>query len=141
LLSHSNFGSILNESSYKMRSAYQDIRHRDPSLEIDGEMHADAALSQSIRDVVMPNSTLKGAANLFVMPNVEAANIAFNMTKIMADGITIGPLLLGVAKPAHILTPSATMRGIINMTAIATVTAQAHEADDIAPAKKARKAA
>ena len=127
LLSHSNFGSIVSETSYKMRSAYQDIKHRDPSLEIDGEMHADAALSEKIRDIVMPNSTLKGSANLFVMPNVEAANISFNMTKMLADGITIGPLLLGAAKPAHILTPSATMRGIINMTAIATVTAQAHE--------------
>ena len=139
LLSHSNFGSYTCESSYKMRAAYQDITRRAPDLEIDGEMHADAAISEEIRNIVMPNSTLSGSANLFIMPNVEAANISFNMLKVMSDGITIGPLLLGVAQPAHILTPSATTRGIVNMSAIATVSAQAH-GEETKPAEMKKQA-
>lgn len=127
LLSHSNFGSVHCESAYKMQEAYLDITHRDPDLEIDGEMQADAALSKDIRDVIMPNSNLKDAANLFVMPNVDAANIAFNMVKIFSNGISIGPILLGVAKPVHILTPSATARNIVNMSALSSVGAQMAE--------------
>ena len=103
---------------------------RAPHLEIDGEMHADAALSPEIRDKVMPNSTLEGKANLFIMPSVESANIAFNMLKVLGDGISIGPLLLGVAKPAYILTPSVTPRGIMNATAIAAVSAQVQNERD-----------
>ena len=129
LLSHSNFGTSENESALKMRHARCDIIRRKPDLEIDGEMHGDAAISQTIRDMFMPNSPLKGEANLFIMPNVDAANISFNLLKTMSDGITIGPLLLGVAKPVHIMTPATTVRGIVNMTAIATVSAQAHEAE------------
>jgi malate dehydrogenase (oxaloacetate-decarboxylating)(NADP+) len=110
-----------------MRSAYADIRRREPNLEIDGEMQADVALSEELRKQIMPNSGLKGSANLFIMPNVEAANIAFSMLKALADGISIGPLLLGVARPAHVLTPSVTTRGIINVTALAVVGAQVHE--------------
>ena len=113
-----------------MRAALADLRQRAPGLEIDGEMHADAALSEKIRETIMPNSTLKGQANLFIMPSVESANIAFNMIKILGDGISIGPLLLGVAKPANILTPSATARGILNATAITTVCAQVYQAEN-----------
>jgi len=127
LLSHSNFGSINCESAQKMRAAYADIRRRDPELEIDGEMQADVALSQVIRQRVMPNSQLTGQANLFVMPNVESANIAFNMVKTFSDGVSIGPVLLGGARPAHILTPAITTRGIVNMSALTTVGAQIFE--------------
>ncbi|MBK6895227.1 MAG: NADP-dependent malic enzyme [Alphaproteobacteria bacterium] len=124
LLSHSNFGTIDTETSRKMRAAFADIRRRDPDLEIDGEMQADVALSESVRERVMPNSRLNGQANLFIMPNVESANITFNMLRTLSDGVSIGPLLLGAARPAHILTPSVTARGIINITSIATVGAQ-----------------
>ena len=127
LLSHSNFGSHDDESAFKMRAALADLRQRAPDLEIDGEMHGDAALSEEIRRAIMPNSTLSGEANLFVMPNVDAANIAFNMLRVLGQGISIGPILLGIAKPAHILTPSVTTRGIINITALATVSAQGNE--------------
>ncbi len=127
LLSNSNFGSINCETANKMRQAFQEIRRRDPELEIDGEMQADTALSQNIRDRIMPNSKLTGRANLFIMPNVESANIAFNMVKVLSGGIGMTPLLVGSARPAHILTPSATARGIINITSIATVGAQIFE--------------
>ncbi len=130
LLSHSNFGDTDAPSAQKMRDAYADIRRRDPNLEIDGEMTADLALSESIRNAVMPNANLKGQANLFIMPNVESANIAFNMLRILADGISIGPLLLGSARPCYIATPSVTTRGLINMTALATVGAQVFEEEN-----------
>lgn len=127
LLSHSNFGSVDCESARKMRAAYTEIRRRDPELEIDGEMQGDTALSETVRERIMPNSKLTGQANLFVMPSVEAANIAFNLIKVIADGISIGPLLLGAARPAHIITPATTTRGIVNVTALATVGAQIFE--------------
>jgi malate dehydrogenase (oxaloacetate-decarboxylating)(NADP+) len=127
LLSHSNFGTSDCESAGKMRAAYADLRRRDPQLEIDGEMQADVALSEEIRQQIMPNSHLTGSANVFIMPNVEAANIAFNMLRVLADGISIGPLLLGAARPAHILTPAVTPRGIVNVTALAGVSAQVME--------------
>ncbi|MCB1532592.1 MAG: NADP-dependent malic enzyme [Alphaproteobacteria bacterium] len=133
LLSHSNFGDTDCESAQKMRDSFCDLRRRDPELEIDGEMSADLALSEKLRESVMPNSRLSGEANLFVMPNIESANISFNMMRILADGISIGPLLLGVARPCFITTPSVTTRGMINMTALATVGAQVFEeemADD-----------
>jgi malate dehydrogenase (oxaloacetate-decarboxylating)(NADP+) len=129
LLSHSNFGTHDTESAFKMRSALADLRQRAPDLEIDGEMQADAALSEKIRSEVMPHSTLKGEANLFIMPGIDSANIAFNMLKILGDAISIGPVLLGIGKPAHILTPSVTTRGLVNMTAVAVVCAQDHEED------------
>jgi malate dehydrogenase (oxaloacetate-decarboxylating)(NADP+) len=112
-----------------MHAAYLDIRRRNPELEIDGEMQGDTALSEEIRKNLMPNSSLKENANLFIMPNVDAANIAFNLIKCLSDGISIGPILLGAARPAHILTPSATARNIVNMTAIACVGAQMAEDD------------
>ncbi|MGZ9107673.1 MAG: NADP-dependent malic enzyme [Micavibrio sp.] len=124
LLSHSNFGSHDDESACRMRDALIEIRNRAPELEVDGEMHADDALSEIIRQTSMPNSTLRGAANIMIMPNVDAANIAFNMLRVLGEGISIGPILLGTAMPMHILTPSVTPRGILNMTAFACVDAQ-----------------
>jgi len=124
LLSHSNFGSSDNAAARKMRDALMLIRERAPELEVEGEMHADVALADDIRRRVFPNSRLKGAANLLVMPTLDAANIAFNALKVLGDGQPIGPVLLGVAKPAHIVTPSVTVRGLLNMTAIAGYDAQ-----------------
>lgn len=136
LLSHSNFGSRQDESASKMSKACLDIKQRDPKLEIDGEMHADTALSQTVRDDILPDSTLKGEANLFIMPNIDAANISFNMLKVLGDGIPVGPMLLGVNKPAHILTSATTARGILNMTAVACVEAQDTKATKQKTAKK-----
>jgi len=130
LLSYSNFGTHETDSARKMRDTLAELRSRAPELEIDGEMHADAALSEKIREEIMPHSTLKGEANLFIMPNVDAANISFNMLKIIGEGISVGPLLLGVSRPAHILTPSVTTRGIVNMTAVAAVSAQHYKAEN-----------
>jgi malate dehydrogenase (oxaloacetate-decarboxylating)(NADP+) len=108
-----------------MREALALIHERLPHLEIEGEMQADAALSVEVRHQAFPNSRLKGDANLLVMPTLDAANIAFNLLKTVGGyGITVGPILLGAAKPVHILTPSATVRRIINMTALAAVDAQ-----------------
>jgi malate dehydrogenase (oxaloacetate-decarboxylating)(NADP+) len=108
-----------------MREAIEVIRARAPELEIEGEMHGDAALSEEVRLRAFPNSRLKGEANLLVMPTLDAANISFNLLKIVGGwGITVGPVLLGAAKPVHILTPTATVRRIINMTALAVVDAQ-----------------
>ena len=124
LLSHSNFGSANTESARKMRSALALIQQRAPDLEVDGEMHGDAALDSALRNKNMPNSPLKGDANLLVMPNIDAANIAYNLLKTAAgSGIAIGPVLLGCARPVHILTPSATVRRIVNMTALCVVDA------------------
>ena len=126
LLSHSNFGTSDAPSAAKMRAALTLIRERMPHLEIEGEMHGDAAISEEVRLAAFPNSRLKGEANLLLMPTLDAANIAFNLLKTAAgDGITIGPILLGVSKAAHVLTPTATVRRIINMTAVAVVDAQA----------------
>jgi malate dehydrogenase (oxaloacetate-decarboxylating)(NADP+) len=120
LLSASNFGSAQIASSRKMQRALELIRGLAPELEIDGEMHGDAALSEEIRLRVCPRTRLRGEANLFVMPTLDAANIAFNLLKTAAGGgVTIGPMLLGAAHPVHILTPSATVRRLVNMTALA----------------------
>ena len=124
LLSHSNYGSHDNPSAAKMRKVYQILRQRVPKLEVDGEMQADTAWDQNVRSLVFPNSTLSGRANLFVMPNLDAANIAYNMVRVMTDGVAIGPILMGVDKAAHILTPASTPRRVVNMTAIAAVDAQ-----------------
>jgi malate dehydrogenase (oxaloacetate-decarboxylating)(NADP+) len=124
LVSHSNFGTHDDPPAEKMRQALAQIEALAPDLEVEGEMHADAALSEEIREAIFPNSRLKGAANLLVMPTLDAANIAFNMLKVLGEGQPIGPMLLGAAKPVHILTPSATVRGIVNISAIATVDAQ-----------------
>lgn len=127
LLSHSNFGSSNSASAQKMRDAMSLLHQQEPELEIEGEMHADSALKEAIRSHIFPHSRLKGSANLLVMPNLDAANISYNLVKSLADGQPIGPLLLGGAKPGHILTPSVTVRGIINMSAMASVTAQKYK--------------
>ena len=124
LISHSNFGSVDTPSARKMARALEIMLERNPKLEADGEMHVDAALSQEIRDKIFPDSRLHGSANLLVLPNLDAANTAYNLTRVMSDGIGIGPVLMGMAKPAHVLTPSATVRRVVNMTAIAAVEAQ-----------------
>jgi malate dehydrogenase (oxaloacetate-decarboxylating)(NADP+) len=124
LLSHSSFGSSDNESARKMQRTLAMIEARDPDLEIEGEMHGDAALDEETRMRAFPGSRLKGEANLLIMPTLDAANISFNLLKVSAgSGVTIGPILLGVAKPVHILTPSATVRRIVNMTALTVVDA------------------
>jgi malate dehydrogenase (oxaloacetate-decarboxylating)(NADP+) len=124
LLSHSSFGSSAHPQARKMQMALGLIAAMEPDLEVDGEMHGDAALSQEVRSQVFPNARLKGEANLLIMPTLDAANISFNLLKAAAGGgVTLGPILLGVAKPAHILTPSATVRRIVNMTALAVVDA------------------
>ena len=124
LLSHSNFGSSNSESAQKMRAALALIRARAPGLEVDGEMHGDTALDAGLLRSAMPDTLLKGDANLLVMPNIDAANIAYNLLKVAAgNGVAIGPILLGCARPVHILTPSATVRRIVNMTALAVVDA------------------
>jgi malate dehydrogenase (oxaloacetate-decarboxylating)(NADP+) len=127
LLSHADFGASDTRSARKMRDALALIRQRAPELEVDGEMQADTALSEMIRERVYPSSRLKGEANVLIMPNLDAANIAFQFTKILADALPVGPILIGPAKPAHVLTPSVTARGIVNITAVAVVEAQAAE--------------
>ncbi|WP_026354135.1 NADP-dependent malic enzyme [Massilia niastensis] len=124
LLSHSNFGTSDTESAQKMRAALALVQQKKPDLEIDGEMHGDIALDSKARAKIMPHSTLKGDANLLVLPNIDAANISYNLLKTAAgNGIAVGPVLLGCARPVHILTPSATVRRIVNMTALCVVDA------------------
>ena len=126
LLSHSNFGSSSQPSALKMRQTLELLRVKAPWLEVDGEMHGDMALDGQARASLMPNSTLSGDANLLVLPNIDAANISYNLLKTAAGGnIAIGPVLLGAAKPVHILTPSATVRRIVNMTALTVADANA----------------
>jgi malate dehydrogenase (oxaloacetate-decarboxylating)(NADP+) len=119
LLCHSNFGTSDQPSAVKMRKVLELLKSNAPWLEVDGEMHGDVALDAVARQAIMPHSALIGGANLLVMPNIDAANIAYNLLKTAAGGnIAIGPVLLGAAKPVHILTPSATVRRIVNMTAL-----------------------
>ncbi|HEX4481168.1 MAG TPA: NADP-dependent malic enzyme [Rudaea sp.] len=125
LLSHSNFGSHNNASAKKMQKVLEIVREKDPKLEIDGEMQADTALNEEIRSRIFPNSLLKtGAANVFVFPNLDAANIAYNMVRQFTDGIAIGPILMGVSKPVHVLTTASTVRRVVNISALACVEAQ-----------------
>lgn len=125
LLSHSNFGSSNSPAACKMRETLAKVRERDPHLMIDGEMHGDAALVESIRQDRMPDSPLKGSANILIMPNVEAARISYNLLRVSSsEGVTVGPVLMGVAKPVHVLTPIASVRRIVNMVALAVVEAQ-----------------
>jgi malate dehydrogenase (oxaloacetate-decarboxylating)(NADP+) len=119
-LSHSVFGSSQRASARRMRAARDLFVARAPQIPCDGEMQGDAALSESVRQGYLPGSTLTGDANLLVLPNLDAANILFNVLKMTGGhGITIGPVLLGAAQPAHVLTPSATVRRVVNMTALA----------------------
>ena len=125
LLSHSNYGSSSSPAASKMRETLALVRERAPELMIDGEMHGDAALIESIRNDRMPDSPLKGSANILIMPNVEAARISYNLLRVSSsEGVTIGPVLMGVAKPVHVLTPIASVRRIVNMVALAVVEAQ-----------------
>jgi malate dehydrogenase (oxaloacetate-decarboxylating)(NADP+) len=122
LCSHSSFGSAKTASAQKMSRVREILEQLAPQLEVEGEMHGDAALSEEIRMQVFPNSRLKGEANLLIMPTLDAANISFNLLKVIAgEGITVGPILLGAAKSCHILTPTATVRRLVNMTALAVV--------------------
>jgi malate dehydrogenase (oxaloacetate-decarboxylating)(NADP+) len=126
LLSASNFGSLKSAAASKMRQACELIAQRAPDLEIEGEMHGDAALSEEIRLRVFPGSRLRGEANLLIMPTLDAANISFNLLKTAAGGgVTVGPILLGAARPVHILTPSASVRRLVNMSALAVADANA----------------
>jgi malate dehydrogenase (oxaloacetate-decarboxylating)(NADP+) len=124
LLSHSTFGTENTPTAVKMREVLAELHQRAPDLEVEGEMHGDAALDEQIRHAAFPNSRLKGQANLLIMPTLDAANISFNLLKVAAgDNLTVGPILLGAAKPVNILTPTATVRRIVNMTALTVVDA------------------
>ncbi len=125
LLSHSSFGMRDSESAIKMREATRLLHEEHPNLEVEGEMQADAALSPDYREMIFPNSVLEGAANLLIMPNLDAANIAFNLLKVLGEGQPVGPMLLGAAAPVNIVTPSITSRGLVNISALAVVHAQA----------------
>ena len=129
LLSHSNFGTSDEGEARKLREALELIKDRDPALEVEGEMHGDAALNEEIRRRIFPNSQLEGQANLLIMPTLDAANIAFNLLKTVTDAVSIGPITLGMSRPAHILTPSVTVRGVVNLTALSSV--EAAMAEDI----------
>jgi malate dehydrogenase (oxaloacetate-decarboxylating)(NADP+) len=124
LLSHSNFGSSHAASALKMRATLALLNERMPQLEVDGEMHGDCALDEAARRSILPSSPLQGSANLLVCPNLDSASIAYNLLKSAAGhNVAIGPILLGCAAPAHILTPAATVRRIVNMTAVTVVEA------------------
>jgi malate dehydrogenase (oxaloacetate-decarboxylating)(NADP+) len=127
LLSHSNFGSVESDSARMMKQAVSILQREHPGLEVEGEMHSDAALVEDTRARFYPASRLKGSANLLIMPSLDAANISYNLLKELGEGQPVGPILLGMAKPIHILTPSVTSRGIVNMSALAVVDAQAEE--------------
>ena len=136
LISHSSYGSADTASARKMRAALAALRQRAPELEVDGEMQGDAALSRRVLDQVRPGGRRGGDPNLLVMPNLDAANISFNMLKTAAGGgITIGPILLGVARAVHILTPTASVRRVVNMTALAVADAHSHRPLPAAEAK------
>jgi malate dehydrogenase (oxaloacetate-decarboxylating)(NADP+) len=135
LVSHSNFGSVQSEGARKMSHARTLLEQMAPELEVDGEMHADAALKQDIRDRIFPGCRLQGEANLLVMPNIDAANIAFNLLKATSgQGTNVGPILLGSARPVHILTETASVRRLVNMTALAVVDANQASARQGKPA-------
>jgi malate dehydrogenase (oxaloacetate-decarboxylating)(NADP+) len=125
LLSHANFGSSNSPTAERMRAAVAKLHAEHPELEVDGEMHADSAIDEAIRERGMTNSRLSGSANLLIMPTLDAANISFNLLKVLGDGLPVGPMLLGTCLPAHVLTSSVTARGVLNMTAVACVDAQA----------------
>src|SRR5690606_34283294 len=123
LLSYSNFGSREGETSWKMREVYEKLQAVAPDLVVDGEMQGDLAINEGLRDRYIPNSVLRGEANLLIFPNLEAANLSMTLIKELNNGLAIGPLLMGTRQPAHILAPSATSRGVVNMAAIAAAEA------------------
>ncbi len=124
LLSHSNFGSVDSDSARRMRDAVAILQREHPELEVEGEMHADTALVSEIRDRFYPGCRLEGSANVMIMPSLDAANIAYNLLKVLGEGLSVGPILLGMARPIHIVTPSISTRGLVNMTALAAVDSQ-----------------
>ena len=123
-LSHSNFGTTDLPSARKMRRAVQLLQRNHPDLEVEGEMHSDAAINERMRERVFPGNTLEGSANLLIMPSLDAAHISYNLLKVMGDGLPVGPVLVGAARPAHVMTASVTTRGLVNMTALAVNGAQ-----------------
>ena len=125
LLSYSNFGSRVGESALKMREVYKKLKRIAPEMVVEGEMQGDLAMSEFLRDRYLPDSTLKGEANLLIFPNLESANLALTLVKEMTDALSVGPMLMGTKKPAHILPPSITSRGIVNMASIAVTEALA----------------
>ncbi len=127
LLSHVDFGADDTASARKMRRARDLLKQQAPELEVDGEMRADTAMEPHLRPLILDHCELEGPANLLVMPSLDAANISFNLARVLANGISVGPMLIGIALPAHIVSQSITVRGLVNMTAIATVDAQAHQ--------------
>ncbi|WP_058833562.1 NADP-dependent malic enzyme [Luteimonas abyssi] len=131
LLSHSNFGSHDDASARKMRRVREILAQRAPKLEVDGEMMGDTAWDEVLRKRIFPNTTLSGRPNLFVLPNLDAANITYNMIRVMTDGAALGPILMGMSAPAHVMTPTATPRRVVNMTAIAAVDAQIRKAQRV----------
>jgi malate dehydrogenase (oxaloacetate-decarboxylating)(NADP+) len=140
LIAGSNFGSRNTPTARKMQEVLKLLRERQPDLEVEGEMQADVALDPALRSRLFPNSRLTGRANVFVFPNLASANAAFNITRSMSDGVVLGPILMGVAKPAHVLTPQATVRRVVNMSAIACVEAQIRAAPEYAKRKARIKA-
>jgi malate dehydrogenase (oxaloacetate-decarboxylating)(NADP+) len=131
LVSHSSFGSTDTESAVRMRDALALIQRLEPGLEVEGEMRANSAMSESVRSRFFPNSALTGQANVLILPTLDAANIAFNLALSLGDGLSVGPILIGMAKPAHIVGQSVTVRGLVNMSALAAVDAQAHSAGEM----------
>ena len=125
LLSHSNFGSHHDDSADKMRTAHAMLKARMPDLMMDGEMDADSALSDEIRKRSLPESALIGEANLLIMPSLDAAHITYGALRVLGGGVAIGPILIGAAKPVHVVTSSVTVRGLVNMSALAVVDAAA----------------
>jgi malate dehydrogenase (oxaloacetate-decarboxylating)(NADP+) len=122
----------------RAKEALKIIRAIDPNLEVEGEMKADTALVPEIRETLFPNSKMKGAANLLVMPDLESANISYNIAKSLGNGIAVGPILIGMAKSVHITVPSVTVRGLVNITAIAAVDAQSHKSGNMMPGPVSR---
>jgi malate dehydrogenase (oxaloacetate-decarboxylating)(NADP+) len=130
LVSHSNFGNRDTPSARKMRQALAILRDRAPELEVDGEMHAEAAVNAKIRDLTFPDARISGSANLLVMPNVDAAHISYTLLKVLGGGVSVGPILVGAAKPAHVVTQTITVRGLINITAMTSVEARIQTAEE-----------
>ena len=126
-VSHSNFGTTDLPSARKMRRAVQLLQRQHPELEVEGEMHSDAAINERMRGRIFPDNLLDGSANLLIMPSLDAAHISYNLLKVLGDGLPVGPTLIGAAQPAHVMTASVTARGLVNMTALAVIEAQAAE--------------
>ena len=124
-VSHSNFGTTDWPSARKMRRAVQLLQRQNLDFEVEGEMHSDSAVDERMRERLFPGNFLEGSANLLIMPSLDAAHISYNLLKVLGDGLPVGPVLVGAAQPAHVMTSSVTARGLVNMTALAVIEAQA----------------